>query len=199
MKLALSLMIAAAVHTLTPPEQRELEPAVTPYSYGSDDTDDASLCGITLHLLNVDPPQVVDATAFAGYGREDGTSAVGLVVAGTMSTPSQPNQGRPVTIEELALHSGTFDLGAEFEYQLFSREAALAATSNVSVAEQFLEVFVAGDYTLTLNISDPIRSTRSYRITAPVPSEVEDRFTSCLDKLTNPAFAGRSGAGLPHF
>jgi hypothetical protein len=151
------------------------------YTFGRDENAEAKLCEIILDVESPISPELVEFTAFAGYGKSDDSIAVGFITMAAKQVSS--DEFALVEISEATFTSQTFRSADDMDYEVQKDGSVMSATLDAAAAGDFLRAFVGGDFVLTLAIAEPEGTKLSYRIAEGPPADIQDGFAMCLEQL----------------
>ena len=162
-----------------------LTPSGITYTYTLEENSQTKLCEIILDLESPVAPELIEFTAFAGYGKVDKTVAVGFIaVAGKLIGADDFSQ---IPLSDAAFVSKTFQSKDRLDYEVRNNGSFMAATDNRGAAGDFLRAFFAGNFEIRLESREPAASSSSYAISEGPPAEAQDRFGTCVEHLIYPA------------
>ena len=151
------------------------------YAYGREENAEAKLCEIRLDFKSPTSPELVEFTAFAGYGKSDDSIAVGFIAMAAEQV--SPDELALVKISQATFASQTFRSAEYMDYEVHKDGGVMSATLDPTAAGDFLRAFISGDFVLTLAIAEPEGTKLSYRISEGPAADIQDRFAICLEQL----------------
>ncbi len=162
-----------------------LTPSGITYTYNLEENAQTKLCEIILDLESPAAPELIEFTAFAGYGKSDKTVAVGFIaVAGKLTGADDFSQ---IPLSDAAFVSKTFRSKDGMDYEVRRDGSFMAATDHRTAARDFLRAFFAGAFEVKLESLEPKASSFSYAISEGPPAEIQDRFGTCVEHLISRA------------
>ncbi|MGB3390425.1 MAG: hypothetical protein WBA88_20875 [Pseudaminobacter sp.] len=151
------------------------------YAYDREENAEAKLCEIRLDVESPTSPELVEFTAFAGYGKLDDSIAIGFIAMAAEQV--SPDEFALVEISQATFTSQTFRSAEDMDYEVYNDSGVMSATLDAVAAGNFLRAFVGGDFVLTLAIAESEGTKLSYRISEGPAADIQDRFAICLEQL----------------